>query len=752
MLETCLAGVLAVATLASASSQMVQSCSACAEARTLAAAGDTARAISLLREAVQDPDPTTEAMGLLGTYLAFTAPARAVEFEQRGEARELLQRAIDADSDDPRWWYAMGILERKLLGKVDAIRFFRRAVDLVADGHGELSVREKATLMLENARALEEYVLDFQGYLGVSEVPVVQSGLTESCPVAFCLNFERPRRFHEILLSHETEDELVEEHRAEMRSLFGAAFLMDPGFDRAARGWLGELARSGEWEAYVEVARRHVEASPDDGWGRVFLGAGLWRLGESDRAGEVFDEALRLLPAQEAAILENLDQIVRKEAAERWDLRDGTGQAELRKLLWTQMDPLLLTDRNERRLEHYARAALAELWFSVPRLGIRGVETDRGVILLRYGAPRWIRRLRITRAARAAISNAKRGMVEIDDESNPNVTVVTVNYGAVGGSGGRWILWTYSRDAPSFIFQQELGRRIAFHEIDSASKQYEEDARDRRPSSYRLPGLRSLEHQVARFKGTRADVETDVIVGLPRLSEDQTVVEADVGFFVIPRSPGGDVARLDARVELSHEEGETATFRVPVNAGTYPYSVEVRSDGGSVEAAARAELRAEAFSREELALSDLLLARSIEPATADPADRRDFTIRPSADLTFLEGAPVGIYFEVYGLVGPSDGEQGEYRVQVRVREGDEDEGFVEGVIRRLSDLLGSSDEMGGIRWSGTFQATPDRVPEWFTLTLPDADPGTYTLQVTVTEPEGNREAAATRTFRIRPRR
>jgi GWxTD domain-containing protein len=68
--------------------------------------------------------------------------------------------------------------------------------------------------------------------------------------------------------------------------------------------------------------------------------------------------------------------------------------SEIIEQFWKASDPLYLTDYNERLLEHYSRVAYANLHFSVPKMGIIGWKSDRGEIVLRYGEPLNLTRIR----------------------------------------------------------------------------------------------------------------------------------------------------------------------------------------------------------------------------------------------------------------------------------------------------------------------------------------------------------------------
>lgn len=65
-------------------------------------------------------------------------------------------------------------------------------------------------------------------------------------------------------------------------------------------------------------------------------------------------------------------------------------------MFWKERDPLNLTPYNERLLEHYTRIAYSNLRFGIPKLNITGWKTDRGTVVIRYGVPPFVTRIRPT--------------------------------------------------------------------------------------------------------------------------------------------------------------------------------------------------------------------------------------------------------------------------------------------------------------------------------------------------------------------
>lgn len=693
--------LLVVLSLSAPGGAQADPCPPCRRADSLAARGDTMAAIALLRGKTEGSESAL-LWGKLGTLLTRAAPTEETDFEMRLEAEKALERAIDRSEDS-------GV---------------------------ELGRRERAELHAEWGRVLEEWVLNFRGLLPNADHLPVNSAECSGTGGAFCLNFNRPGAFHGRLFATAPQDSLVVDDARKMRGQFRRAFELDPALDVAARGLLGYLAWEGPWNRFVSVARAHVRAQPANGWAWVFLGAGHFRAGSADSARAAFDHALLRLDEGERETLERVREIIPVEDAGTLDQR----RSEYRDLLWKVSDPFYLTGVNERRLEHYARTALAELWFGEPRRGRRGYETDRGVILIRYGEPTWIRQIkRDEMAARAAA-----------ETSNPGRASAAATVSPAAGFGGRWIFWTYRRDIPSFIFERQLSSRTVRHAFQTRSAQYAEDFRSRFPSLHTIRGATGLPHQAVRFRGPGSGVTLDVYAALPRDPAAEPR-EGDAGLYFLPRTAADEPEGMRSAVRFGPGR-RTVVFRAPLERSRYTYSVEALSDDGGIKARARATADFTDFATEGFGLSDVLVARTIVPRTAAAVvrDRRDLEISVPPGTGFPAGAPLALYFEVYGLSfeAPDPGSASTARFRVAVEVTGADDRGVPGFIRRIGELLTGGEEPGVITWERTVEGPRERMPEWFTLTLPAIGDGAYTLRVTVEDLRTGERTSTTRNFGI----
>lgn len=731
-------------------------CRACDEAQQLVVAGDTAEAISLLRdEASRDPGSAL-LWGHLGVLLAHAATELERDIGTKLEAERALNRALALDPDNPRWLYGLAVLFRKRGMRTDADHYFDAALAATAAGRGDLTVRETAEMYAQRARVLEEYILDFEGIIAGDADPIYVMDWNN--PTAedldflynkphldvycigvghFCLNFVWPARFHEILLAFDTGERFVEERRERMRDLFLAAFRLDPSLEDAARGLLGELARLGQWDKYLEEAARHSRALPADGWPMVFLAAGYVRIDQPDIAEHLFQEGISLLAEEERHILNDITNVVSRDVERAYLAAAGERYSEVQEYLWTLANPFYLSTVNERRLEHLTRTALAELWYGAPRSGTRGYETDRGEILIRYGKPRFVRQVIPTGMLGDEVGVLER--VNRPDELVVRATPIEPY------AGGRWVFWTYETDMPSFVFHKQIRSRTVRHGTQTYSRQYADSVIYENPSSFHLPGLVAFPHQTVRFKGTRTAVEVDMFALLPgdRRAHEEPV-PGKAGVFVIPVTPGQEVARIQAPTQFD-DQPRVLSFRLPLEPGSYPYSLEASTDDGRIRARSRTSITVPDWSQDFVA-SDILLAHHIEPVRKPVLERQDVDVLASADLTFQEEAPIALYFELYNLEFAEDG-TGHFRITLEIKS-ERDETAVVAVVRRLAELLGRGEPGEPISWERQVIGPVERVPEWFTVNLGAEPPGVYRLKLTAKDLRSGAGTTSERLFEI----
>ena len=700
-------------------------------------AGDTLGALADLREAVKARPDFGPAHLRLGALLSARAGEASQNFRERAEAEKLLARATQLMPNDPVALLEYGLLLRRQQIKTDAKRVLDRAWAAAERSGAGLSPEDKARLHFELGKVYEAWWEDWQNLVQIP--PTTKAGLMCGAvtpaggggdaiavpPPHHELAVACPREWAEQAEHVVPLADLKSEERARMMAHFRAALEANPRHVDAAVHLLGHLADANEWEEYERVVRQLAEAAPDDARSHLFLGLGLHETGRDAQADSAFRRALALLPPDERLAFEDISLLLPRRLHDRYAALDSAGRREVARIFFVGADPLFLTEAEERRLEHYARLAWAELKFGEPRQRLRGWETERGQIWVRYGRPwRWYQ-----------CCYGESSMVSSDGIAHANF---------------RYVYWSYGPDGPVFVFERRLTYRHA--RLVEAAKQLADDLAANSPELYRprtVTSVHELPHQVVRFRGSSPEWSMVEIHAEPPLDS-------------LGASPG---TRLDAGAFLFGPEYEplwsrrhevqvgtlpvVLTYRMEVGPGRYRYGIEARTQGadsvGRPVARAREMVETTGYG-EGLTMSDILLANALVPLTEAPATREELRIVPSRTLTFEQGAPIHLYFEVYGLQ-PDDEGYGRYRAELAVEDSTR-RNLVQRLARGAQELFRSGNRGARVSWERVTPVRDGVAMDFLTVELPALDAGEYVVRVQVREPTTRREATAVRRFRV----
>ncbi len=184
------------------------------------------------------------------------------------------------------------------------------------------------------------------------------------------------------------------------------------------------------------------------------------------------------------------------------------------------------------------------------------------------------------------------------------------------------------------------------------------------------------------------------------------------------------------------------TYSLPLANGRYTVSLEARARHGPA-AVQRGDIEVVDYREDRLALSDLVLATSVTPKSEAPADRRDFAIQVNRRAVFDADLTVAVYWEVYGLATDDD-RLADYRVELSVTDA---EG--KGVLARVAWAFGfGDDEKIELSYDRVVPFDGERVPEYLSLDLFDAEPGRYRLRIRVSDRNAGVVASAERDFQL----
>lgn len=727
------------------------------EALALAAAGDTAGALAELREMVEaDPD-LAEAHFQIGRLLARQAGTETSRAREREAAQIALLRAVALEPDNPRYLSELASLNAYSRMTAQGQRVFDDLLERIGEGP------------IDSVRAEVEYNLglvaerNYEPYRDRRLIPPTWAGISTDLPATDFL----PRYVEWYLGNTPPIEGFGAKYRESMFEHYRSALRHNPTHFGASRQLLVLLLEEYRLPEYLAIARRMAQAHPDRPEALLYLGLGLHLSGREDDAGVMFEQALAALPEEERSPLLNLAPVLRRQPAEQYRQFSDSSRARYEELYWRFSDPLFLTEAHERRLEHMSRVAYADLRFSAPATGLRGWETDRGVIFIRYGPPQIVARYPGCEGASATT------IVWVyyfgDVEAHNLQLQLEEDGGAVATTTTAALDPTWQNSAV-FMFCQTRGY---FHTRFAGDYRWVADeVRHAVPASYEnipsIPVLLRMPMQIARFRGATPDeaaveVHAELPLELLAAGLDLDSAQIETGVFLLNLQ--GERVVQDVETEpIAYADAPSRNpvrswrFLMPT-AGTLVAAIEARDANTWRAAAARDTFTAEFFPDDSLGLSDILLADALRPRAAEPVRRSDFDIAVNAARRYVPEQPVVIYYELYGLDRDREGFSSyEVSLSVRVMALNREGTILGGdrnplaILGLLADAWGFSavgDDRLELRFSRELDMTGrDRATEYHSLDLQSAPAGDYEITLQVWDNLGQRLAKRTRRFMV----
>lgn len=690
-------------------------------AAELASRGDTAAALATLDRAVRRFPGLGEAHYHRGLLLSRMATFSLSDHLRRAAAQHALERALALDRDNPLYLLELGRLRLKTpFLRIAASRYFHRA-EAAARARGDAAV-----------------LADVENELGEIYVRRADNAQHRHILTGGALRFDPNQaladwRYAQNFITEQTTavEDAGEMDRRRAEDYFRAALIAVPAHERAASGLLGLLYDADRFEEFLGVARRLARHAPGSARAQLALGLGLMRTGRDTAATAAFDSALALMSPEERRAVEDLSPILRRSDADTYHQLSGAERREAERIYWAASDPLRLTPVNEHRIEHIARVAYADIRYTAPELSLRGWDTDRGVIYIRYGPPP------------VAVS-----FPPSTEGANPEQI------------GKITTVWWYPERRLRFVFFGTPGYNVARFGGDFMA--YAEDARYAAPVRYdNVPvneALDSIPVQVARFRDSGGAPSVVFFAGVPVAHMlngiDLTRSTLQTGIFISDRLERDIFQRRhEEPVNLSEErQFEARTFEVQLDPGEYRYRLEAREPVSRRAARGAATVEVGEPRHGVLDLSDVVLADNVAPRTDAPRGRLDFFIDPNPAQSYAPGQRVHLYWEIYG-VSPDTAGVGSYTVSVVIRlQSIERRGLVARLVGGTMDAVGASAE-GDDRVTLTYARELtvqglDRVPEYLAVDLGDSPEGLYSLEISVEDGRTHQTVVRNRAFSL----
>ena len=738
-----------------------------AAADSVAMAGDSAAAIAMLEAAVRKNPRDAAAWHRLGLIAwKIVQPRRDGAFmrdikdiRMNALADSALRWAAIHDPDNARYSIDLGryIISSNLATlRASALKYFENGLEAARkSGHAYLI-----------AEAADEVGMVFwRRYENVADRRQTLPGFPTMTMAAFDAMMSEPDKMRSLQedLSKPYKDWMGQEDYYKASDYFAEALKAEPAHLRAQRHVYMALAERNRWEELRSASAAHVRRAQWDPWAWMANGLANHRLGNELEATVAFASAMVYLDERDRDRMTSLSRILRTEAPAKKDTAKGKDapkvdnsrqalrarsesasyaartpqeRAHFDRMYWMLSDPLTLTPENEHQLEFLSRVTYAEIRWTSEDFGLRGADTDRGEVHIRYGPP-------------------------------PVVMNFPSDMGAEGaGAGGSNVVWYYT---PSlfFVFRQPPSYGLA-----SLGGDFAERARQLRTAAPVLwTNVKSLRHvdsigvQVVRFRATGAANDS--------LADVMFVAELPVDSLVKGTSTRNAYLDTDFRVyggdaDIYTRDSTRTPFTMPDSGGRggaeiagvrswrdrYPtggeYAYRVEALQPQTMRGARAIDRLILPRERGYGMSDVLLAHRVLPREGDAQRWSDFVVVPSAGR-FKRGQQVGLLWETYALEQQDGGSR--YKVVVTLertrREGAA--GFALQVLSGAGQVVGRKASASGGKVSLSYDrqvpARPAAV-DYLTLDLGAASPGRYRLTVEITDQATQKTTSKQRTLTI----
>lgn len=519
-------------------------------------------------------------------------------------------------------------------------------------------------------------------------------------------------------------------------------------------------ALADEWERAIELATQMLVYFPEDEAMWRYVGLANHRLGRDDAATTSFRQALEIMEPETRGVFEDISLLL--PVAELATYRELPEQVAAR--YWTSRDPRYLTPYNERRIEHFARLTYADLMYKSEDLSLKGWETQRGKIHVRYGAPRsdvvihgnfqQVIENFGTRAAGIERQGFERAAFERTPEEYDANRFSVWDYGDFRFvfedpiNNGEFRLYSPPADLFAIVGGASVDRMdyeiIARETFRETPERYE----------YSPPGRQiGLPYLVTSFKGARGETDLYVHYGIPvsdafdRGSEDVVDVTVQTGAFLISQNRDVLVERRRTIYGLRSSQIEpfeetqiwVDSQEMSAPPGTHEVSVEFETVGGGTSAVQRREISVPDFSGSALALSSLMLAYHVEDteATSLPGQiiRDGLAIKPAPWSVFHHEQPIFLFFEIYSL--GQNGGRTDYQVEAQLRPKDTSSG----ISRFARSIFGGGDR--GVSTEYPIQGNRSDDSQYVIFDATEQDPGFYTLTLKITDRVSGRSVEET---------
>ena len=663
-----------------------------------------------------------------------------------------LRIAVELDPKNATYQLTMGAFLRLApdpTARLAAVAFFDAALEL-ARGMADPSLRSRAALEAGRARWLR-YETRANQLLGCQTLaPSIDSASMNTAMDAQFFTGAALKILHNQLadcLKPSSPAEVDDYGRAE--ALFREAVVAAPADARAFRQLAMLLAEKDRWTELAAAARDRTFRQPADGWAWLTLGLALHRSGRSDAANALFDTAAARLGDSERARLFAFTRVLTPRDSAAYAAASAEKRADREQSFWAMADPLWSHRGNDPRTEFLARVAFAELRWTVDELNVRGADSDRGEIYIRYGPPTVIVAVRGCHWW----DRCDLGGVELGGAipPAPATDVKFLRSAILPGRSDVVTFWDYDNGltvvfwgAPTYGTAR-LPHPDAHHigtAIELQPAAFDNIASER---------ILQIPLSVTRFRAPSDSVDLLILAQVPMTALRDAVPNAPVraDTWLLGRNDAGDFHDSTA---LNAAGLERAIYRVTQS--EYLYRVEAVAPGAMVAGRTMRWITAgrdtlTGFATRGFGLSDLLLATFARPNKPVPARWSDFNIAPLLGA-LPSKSTLDIIWENYDVA--ARGGQSQYSIAITLQRQRSTGGRIAAAILGVAASAVGIDRRSDrvtMKFDRSGPAAPGAFVDRVSIAMGDTPAGDYRLTLEVTDRVSGRKASSASNITIR---
>ncbi len=469
---------------------------------------------------------------------------------------------------------------------------------------------------------------------------------------------------------------------------------------------------AGEFEKAIELLSPLTNSDRLNKDAHLVLGLAYQRINDNEKSSVEFQKAISFmnLPERKNFTINSVKLLLISKLGDR--IYEMTEEQLLPYIsdYWNSNDPLILTQYNERLLEHYSRVTYANFFLGSRRLKIDGWNTDRGEVLLRYGFPKEITRF-VTETEMDLITEKPRTEV-----------------------------WDYGDKMFSFV-DAERNRSYRFAQpwnsiVPMDTQEDIINLRQTKPEEY-IPSFKGaifdLSYKIYQFASSNSG-KTDVYLSYNiDYSDTSTTKEKfsegyDVGLFLFDNgfNKKFDYKKTYTSVDQSqYHLVNSLEMTLPSQSGNLAFEMMRKKDKGVTSYHGKFSVRK--FSSNDLALSDLVLATNVEvgQVLGGTIKRNEISVLPNPTKAFGREDKLYLYYEIYNLTMNTNNLT-DFEQKITIQKKEES-----GVINSLLSVVGLDKEGKKVALTSKYQ-TQEKDPQMYLqLDMSKYELGEYVITVSI---------------------